>query len=497
MSLHAAFLADVAANFDDDGPRLVYADWLDDNGEADRARFIRAQCRLAAMGRFDPERYDLEWVAADLLKKYARKWLKPLAAVTVNVEFRRGFPYRFALPASKFVEKGEEAFAAAPTLREYRVLQPKGGGWDQMLACPALEKVTSLDPGHQPGITIERTKALANSPRLRNLRELDLSEAALSRCIIDVAASPHLAKLRKLRLYKCGLGPAGLERLLKARFAKNLVALDLAQNELNAPAVGTLAKWKGAARLETLTLLEWHQSYTSRSLGDDAARAFASGDWSSLRELSLSLHRAGTDGLDALARCASLAGLRSLRLYHAGGANADALLASPHLAGLEELHLPGRADHAALAVSPMLPNLRGLSLTMTDEASVRAILSAPAAAGLRELSLRGPKDGRAVAAILAEATHLTGLRKLSLSDMPLGAEGGRLLGGAAHLAGLVELGLSDSCDDEAAGALATAPHLQRLRRLSLGALSYMHRRPAPQLDEVLKARFGEDVVTRN
>jgi hypothetical protein len=170
------------------------------------------------------------------------------------------------------------------------------------------------------------------------------------------------------------------------------------------------------------------------------------------------------------------------------------LLSSPHLAGLEELHLNSRVGLAALAVSPMLPNLRGLSLVSAEEASVRAILSAPAAAGLRELSLRGPTDGRAVASVLADATHLTGLRKLALRDMPLGAEGARLLGGAAHLAGLVELGLSGSCNDEAAaGALATAPGLGRLRRLVVGGFLGLF---GPTY-EALEARFGKDVVTRN
>lgn len=37
-----ALLAAVLANPEEDLPRLVYADWLDDNGKADRAKFIRA-----------------------------------------------------------------------------------------------------------------------------------------------------------------------------------------------------------------------------------------------------------------------------------------------------------------------------------------------------------------------------------------------------------------------------------------------------------------------
>src|SRR3954469_1774277 len=38
---------------DDDTPRLVYADYLDENGEADRAAFVRSQVEA---GRAEPHR---------------------------------------------------------------------------------------------------------------------------------------------------------------------------------------------------------------------------------------------------------------------------------------------------------------------------------------------------------------------------------------------------------------------------------------------------------
>lgn len=42
-----AFLAAIKAAPDDDLPRLVAADWLEEHGETDRAEFIRVQCELA------------------------------------------------------------------------------------------------------------------------------------------------------------------------------------------------------------------------------------------------------------------------------------------------------------------------------------------------------------------------------------------------------------------------------------------------------------------
>lgn len=44
MTDHEAFLAAIKANRDDDAPRLVYADWLQEHGEPERAELIRLQC---------------------------------------------------------------------------------------------------------------------------------------------------------------------------------------------------------------------------------------------------------------------------------------------------------------------------------------------------------------------------------------------------------------------------------------------------------------------
>ena len=42
-----AFLNAIHDNPDDDTPRLVYADWLEEHGEPDRAEFIRVGVELA------------------------------------------------------------------------------------------------------------------------------------------------------------------------------------------------------------------------------------------------------------------------------------------------------------------------------------------------------------------------------------------------------------------------------------------------------------------
>jgi uncharacterized protein (TIGR02996 family) len=49
-----AFLRAVLARPADDAPRLVYADWLDDRGESERAEFLRADAALSGQPLADP-----------------------------------------------------------------------------------------------------------------------------------------------------------------------------------------------------------------------------------------------------------------------------------------------------------------------------------------------------------------------------------------------------------------------------------------------------------
>jgi uncharacterized protein (TIGR02996 family) len=68
-----ALLRAIVAAPDDDAPRLVYADWLDEHGEAARAEFIRLQCKLARHPRTaDGRRTELELAEQELFRQHAR-----------------------------------------------------------------------------------------------------------------------------------------------------------------------------------------------------------------------------------------------------------------------------------------------------------------------------------------------------------------------------------------------------------------------------------------
>lgn len=78
MDDHEAFLRAIAADLDDDALRLVYADWLEEHGEAARAEFLRLQSRrLTAPDQFQA----VQARASRLMAAHRAEWLAPFFAL--------------------------------------------------------------------------------------------------------------------------------------------------------------------------------------------------------------------------------------------------------------------------------------------------------------------------------------------------------------------------------------------------------------------------------
>lgn len=103
-----ALLKAIAAAPDDDLPRLVYADWLDEHDNPARAEFIRTQISLASdqdeaggRSRTPEDKAKLIHRSAELLRQNQADWEAPLrrhfGKGIDRVLFRRGFPERFRL----------------------------------------------------------------------------------------------------------------------------------------------------------------------------------------------------------------------------------------------------------------------------------------------------------------------------------------------------------------------------------------------------------------
>ncbi len=74
MTTEDDFLRAIKATPDDDHLRLVFADWLEDQGQTERAEFIRIQVELASPS-FNPNHVTLEAEERQLLEQHGAGWL--------------------------------------------------------------------------------------------------------------------------------------------------------------------------------------------------------------------------------------------------------------------------------------------------------------------------------------------------------------------------------------------------------------------------------------
>jgi uncharacterized protein (TIGR02996 family) len=122
MTEREALLRTVCENPDDDTPRLVFADWLDENGEAERAEFIRLQILMAQM----KDNANDDWPGwqrlcareLHLLHEHDEQWWRELpeaAGYRLGRIFSRGFiGVLFVTDWYAFVRDAESIFASAP-----------------------------------------------------------------------------------------------------------------------------------------------------------------------------------------------------------------------------------------------------------------------------------------------------------------------------------------------------------------------------------------------
>jgi uncharacterized protein (TIGR02996 family) len=489
-------LSAVIADAEDDAPRLVYADWLEDHGDPRRAAFIRVGCALADKSPAEADYVDLVESKLEILAALRRPPFLPTLPEGVEFDdnwdevrddslasYHRGFPYFAKEP---YVEGGlEERHArrfrdalpemiATTTLRGLRCSEGFSRHLGEILSTPAAAHFSALSARNDPAgreQAVRPVDALISSPAAHTLKWLELS--SLTEADADALARVKaLGRLTRLAVvHWLGCEPAALRRLLAAEWFGRLrrlrVQLSVPLSPENA-AVGVA----GLAKLPGLHTLELSE-LTAEGLTALAAAA----PFPALGGLSL---RAGLrgEGAVALGR-AVMPRLSSLGLVGCGLRNDDviALARSGLFAGLRVLDLEsneiGDKGIAALAASPCAATLRILRLGDNNfgKRGLAALARPGAFPSLTTLDLRSARKRRAssaeVTAFLA-GLNLPGLRHLDLRFWPVEDGGAKALAANPTFANLVGLDLSYCrIGAEGAAALFASNHLRRLVKLEL------------------------------
>src|SRR5262245_54845051 len=114
MTKEDDFLAHICEQPEDDTPRLIYADWLEDHGNHARAEFIRSQIELARLTSDSPRRRQLAAQARELLSKHGKKWTAVVRPLVEEFHFHRGFLDQVTISAANLIDHAAEIFRSWP-----------------------------------------------------------------------------------------------------------------------------------------------------------------------------------------------------------------------------------------------------------------------------------------------------------------------------------------------------------------------------------------------
>lgn len=245
-----AFLQTVFAHPDDDGPRLVYADWLEEHGECAHAELIRLQCLGGSERR-----------AREILSERSARWAGPIARHAYSFAFRRGFVEEVTVEAGVFLRHAEELFAAAP-IRLLRVIGARGV-MDRLFELPLLSRIRAL---HLTDCKLgnEGAVAISNCPYLGELRTLRLGcNSIQDRGVEFLADSPYLNNLDLLVLRGNLISDAGAQVLALADGLSGLRGLDLGDNQIGDAGAEALAKSSRLPQLSRLDLSHQFKGWTA------------------------------------------------------------------------------------------------------------------------------------------------------------------------------------------------------------------------------------------
>jgi len=212
-----SFLEAIAATPDDDGPRIVYADWLQQAGDP-RGELIAVQCALAA-GR------TAELAAREraLLDRHEAEWLAHAGLWPGEARFQRGFIERVDASASR-VAAAIDRLIELPCLRSLRTTVEGAGSETDLLRIGA--RLRRRMPATLEHVMIDRrlqwdSKHSDEVRRQGRRIMLHLDEPARAPAAIAVfeAMLAHDPRLAAIELALCGRGRVELDDLVGRMYA--------------------------------------------------------------------------------------------------------------------------------------------------------------------------------------------------------------------------------------------------------------------------------------
>lgn len=238
MTTPDAILRAIADHPWDETPRLLYADWLDDAGQPERAEFVRVQVGLDRFAAGDPARRPLVVRHLHFLKEFVPGWRAELPRLP-GVEwgdFCRGLVEEVQVADERALTEHAAAIFAEPAVHVVRLARLVNGR--RLAGVPELARVRWLRLiSYRHPAREESVRELLRSPHLARLKalELDGNEAA-DRVAADLADG-RFPELGELWLGQNRITDAGGRALADGPGLDRLHRLDLSNNRIDDPGV--------------------------------------------------------------------------------------------------------------------------------------------------------------------------------------------------------------------------------------------------------------------
>jgi uncharacterized protein (TIGR02996 family) len=269
-----ALLRAIIEDPEDETLRLVFADWLEEHGEDDRAEFIRAQIERERLGtplaacHFGDVRNPARLTAAQKRRRaklFAREselWKKNKKAWQAELPVLSGIDWSH--PQRGFVEE--------VTAENFGAFRRHASRLFDLTPLRALRFGPSDRFSEPKDLKADSVIRLAEFPALARLRHLEFHGSALGdRGAVALARSPHAANLVSLEMSMSLIDDAGAEALAGSPYLGNLRGLLLYMNRIGNAGASAIARSKTLRRLAVLNL-------ELNSVGDRGGRAFAETD---------------------------------------------------------------------------------------------------------------------------------------------------------------------------------------------------------------------------
>ncbi|MCA9062363.1 MAG: TIGR02996 domain-containing protein [Planctomycetaceae bacterium] len=243
------FLTEILHSPGDLAPRLVFADWLEEQGDP-RGEFIRIQCELSEPSDDLSRRDELDHRQEQLRRQFEHEWTRDVRGLVNGWTFHCGFVESVEATADQLMKHGDRLRQLTPI--RYLTIQSAASTTRRIMELQLIQQLEIL--------RIERSRLSVRDVDAIRIRGLPQAHTlALSQCdLTDDTFAPllelHAPKLHDLDVSINQLRNRTAIDLVKSPLSQQLRSVNLFANQIRQKGAMALAEEGSLPRLQYLEI---------------------------------------------------------------------------------------------------------------------------------------------------------------------------------------------------------------------------------------------------